>query len=144
MEDTMKDKSVLLLAVASALAVGFAAPALADPTPVGVWRDSEKGSVIRIYECGRGMCAQIVRPYEAGAKDVYNPNPALRERPITGLIIMDRAKKSGSNIWSGMLYNAEDGKSYSGSMTVVSDDQLQMQGCAVGIFCQTRGFSRIK
>jgi uncharacterized protein (DUF2147 family) len=144
MEETVKGKSVLLLAVASGLAVGFAASALADPTPVGVWRDNEKGSVIRIYECGRGMCAQIVRPYEAGAKDVYNPNPALRERPITGLIIMDRAKKSGSNIWSGMLYNAEDGKSYSGSMTVVSDDALQMQGCAVGIFCQTRGFSRVK
>jgi uncharacterized protein (DUF2147 family) len=144
MEETMKDKSVLLLAVASALAFGFAAPALADPTPVGVWRDNEKGSVIRIYECGGGMCAQIVKPYEAGAKDVYNPNPALRERPITGLIIMNRAKKSGSNIWSGGLYNAEDGKSYSGSMTVVSDDELKMQGCAFSVFCQTRGFSRVK
>lgn len=140
----MKDKSVRLLAVASALAIGVAAPAFAGPTPVGVWRDNEKGSVIRIYECGGGMCAQVVRPYQAGAKDVYNPEPGLRERPITGLIIMNGAKKSGGNVWSGRLYNAEDGKSYAGSMTAVNDDELQMQGCAFGIFCQTRGFSRVK
>lgn len=144
MGETMKEKPVLSLAVASALAFAFAAPASADPKPVGVWRDNEKGSVIRIYECGGAMCARVVRPYQAGAKDVYNPDPALRERPITGLVIMDKAKKSGDNSWSGNLYNAEDGKSYSGSMTVVSDDELQMRGCAFGIFCQTRGFSRVK
>jgi uncharacterized protein (DUF2147 family) len=144
MGEIMKDKSVLLFAVASALSFGFAAPSLAGSTPVGTWRDNEKGSIIRVYECGGGMCAQVVKPYHAGAKDAYNSNPALRERPITGLIIMDRAKKSGSNIWSGTLYNAEDGKSYSGSMSVVSDDELEMKGCAFSMFCQTRGFSRVK
>ena len=143
MGEIMKEKSVLLFA-APALALGFAAPAFADPTPVGVWRDNEKGSVIRIYECGGGMCATVVKPYEAGAKDINNPNPAMRERPIAGLTIMSGAKKSGGNIWKGRLYNAEDGKSYSGSMTVVSDSELQMQGCAFSIFCQTRGFSRVK
>jgi uncharacterized protein (DUF2147 family) len=140
----MKEKSVLLFAVASALALSFAAPAFADPTPVGVWRDNEKGSIIRIYECGGGMCATVVKPYEAGAKDTNNPNPALRERPITGLTFMNGAKKSGGNVWKGKLYNAEDGKTYSGSMTLVSDRELQMQGCAFSVFCQTRGFSRVK
>ncbi len=138
----MKDKSGLLLT--AVLAFGFAAPAFADPTPVGVWRDNEKGSVIRIYECGGGMCAQVVKPYVAGAKDIYNPDPALRDRPVTGLIIMSKAKKSGGNVWSGKLYNAEDGKSYSGSMTVVSDDALELKGCALSVFCQSRGFSRVK
>lgn len=141
----MKDKPLLMLAAASALAFGFAAPALADPTAVGTWRDNEKGSVIRIYECGKSlMCAKVVKPYVDGAPDVYNPNPALRDRPITGLVIMDKAKKSGSNSWSGTLYNAEDGKSYAGSMVAVSDEQLQMKGCAYGIFCQTREFSRVR
>jgi len=140
----MKDKWVVLLAAASALALGFVAPAVADPNAVGVWRDNEKGSIIRVYECGGAMCARVMTPYHPGAKDVYNPDPGLRERPVTGLVIMDKAKKSASNSWSGTLYNAEDGKSYSGSMTAVSDDVLQMKGCAFGIFCQTRGFSRVK
>jgi uncharacterized protein (DUF2147 family) len=142
------NKSLVLLAAASAaasaLAFGVAAPALADPTAVGVWRDNEKGSVIRVYECGGAICARVVTPYQPGAKDVYNPDPALRERPITGLVIMDKAKKSAGNSWSGTLYNAEDGKSYSGSMIMVSGDELQMKGCAFGIFCQTRGFARVK
>jgi uncharacterized protein (DUF2147 family) len=140
----MKEKSVLLFAVASALDSGFAAPAFADPTPAGLWRDNEKGAIIRIYECGGGMCATVVKPYEAGAKDTNNPNPALRGRPIAGLTIMSGAKKSGGNVWKGKLYNAEDGKSYSGSLTLVSDRELQMQGCAFSVLCQTRGFSRVK
>ena len=141
----MKDKSVVMLAAASTLAFGFVAPALADPTAVGTWRDAKNGSVIRIYECGRSlMCAKVLKPYKEGAPDVYNPDPALRERPITGLVIMDKAKKSGANSWSGTLYNPEEGKSYSGSMIAVSDDELQMEGCALGIFCQRRGFSRVK
>ena len=140
----MKYNSIGLLAAVSALAFGLTAPALADPTAVGVWRDNEKGSVIKVYECGGAMCARVMTPYPPGAKDIYNPDPALRERPVTGLVIMDKAKKSGGNSWSGTLYNAEDGKSYSGSMIAVSDDELQMKGCALGIFCQTRGFSRAK
>src|SRR5262245_5998477 len=99
----MKEKSVLLFAVASTLALGLAAPVFADPTPVGVWRDNEKGSIIRIYECGGSMCAAVVKPYEAGAKDTNNPNPALRDRPIAGLTFMSGAKKSGGNVWKGKL-----------------------------------------
>lgn len=140
----MSDKPILLFAAAAALALGYAAPALADPSPVGTWLDNEKGSVIRIYECGPGICARVVKPYVPGAKDVYNSDPALRERPVTGLVIMNRAKKGAGNVWSGTLYNAEDGKSYAGSLIVVSDHVLKMHGCAYGIFCQTREFTRVK
>jgi uncharacterized protein (DUF2147 family) len=128
------------------LAVAFSSKAAlsADATPVGVWRDNEKGSVIQIYECGNALCAKVVKPYEAGARDTNNPNPALRDRPLTGLTFMNGAKKSSTNVWKGTLYNAEDGKNYSGSMTLVSNGELQMQGCALSIFCQTRVFSRIR
>lgn len=139
----MKD-TIRLFAVASVLAFGGVAPAFADPSPVGTWRDDEKGSVIKVYECGGAMCASVLKPYQPGAKDVYNPEPALRERPITGLVIMNHAKKGDGPNWSGNLYNAEDGKTYSGTLKAVSDNTLQMQGCAMSIFCQTRGFTRVK
>jgi len=140
----MKDRSILVAGGLLALAFGSQAAHSADPTPVGVWRDNEKGSVIQIYECGGGLCARVVKPYQAGAKDVYNPNPALRERPLTGLTFMKGAKRSSTKVWKGKLYNAEDGKNYSGSMTLAGNDELQMQGCAFSIFCQTRAFSRIR
>jgi uncharacterized protein (DUF2147 family) len=140
----MKDRSILVAGGLLAFAFGSQAALSADPTPVGVWRDNEKGSVIQIYECGGALCAKVVKPYEAGARDTNNPNPALRDRPLTGLTFMNGARKSSANVWKGTLYNAEDGKKYSGSMTLVSNGELQMQGCALSIFCQTRVFSRIR
>jgi uncharacterized protein (DUF2147 family) len=91
-----------------------------------------------------GACVLRCLSPEAQAKDINNPNPALRGRTVAGLTFMNGAKKSGDNVWKGTLYNAEDGKSYSGSMTLISDTELQMRGCAFSIFCQTRGFSRVK
>jgi uncharacterized protein (DUF2147 family) len=143
-EGFMRSRLALVFAVGSALISGFPAMAVAGDDPAGSWRDNEKGSIIKVYECGGGMCAQVIKPYEPQAKDINNPNPALRDRAIAGLTIMNGAKKSGGNVWKGMLYNAEDGKSYSGSMTLVSDSVLEMRGCAFSIFCQTRGFTRVK
>jgi uncharacterized protein (DUF2147 family) len=140
----MKGKLIPVAGGLLAFAFGSQAAFSAEPTPLGVWRDSEKGSIIQIYECGSVLCAKVVKPYQAGARDSNNPNPALRDRPITGLTFMNGAKKSSANVWKGTLYNAEDGKSYSGSMTLVSNGELQMQGCAYSIFCQTRVFSRVK
>jgi uncharacterized protein (DUF2147 family) len=140
----MKNRSIRVAGGLLALALGSQTALSAETTPVGVWRDNEKGSVIQIYECGDLLCAKVVKPYQAGAKDANNPNPALRGRPITGLTFMNGAKKSGTNVWKGKLYNAEDGKNYSGSMTLVSNSELQMQGCAFSVFCQTRVFSRVR
>jgi uncharacterized protein (DUF2147 family) len=140
----MKNTSILAAGGMLALGLGSQAALSADLTPVGVWRDNEKGSVIQIYECGGVLCAKVIRPYQADAKDANNPNPALRDRPIAGLTFMSGATRSSSNVWKGTLYNAEDGKNYSGSMTLVSNSELQMQGCTFSIFCQTRVFARIR
>jgi len=119
--------------------------AAAEGDPAGLWRDNERGSVIKVYPCGGGMCAEVSKPYEAGAKDVNNPNPALRSRPITGVVILSGAKKSSDNVWKGSLYNAEDGKNYSGSMTLVSRSELQLEGCVLGgLFCKSRSWTRVK
>ncbi len=109
----------------------------------GTWRDNEKGSIVKVYSCGGGLCAQIVKTKDAGAKDVNNPNPALRNRPIAGLVIMSGARKTGENKWQGTIYNREDGQRYSGSLTVVSKNQLQLEGCvAGGLFCKSRIWTR--
>jgi hypothetical protein len=34
--------------------------------------------------------------------------------------------------WKGQVYNAEDGKTYSGSITLVNATTLNLQGCALG------------
>jgi uncharacterized protein (DUF2147 family) len=106
----MKDGSILAAGGLLALAFGSQAAHSADSTPVGVWRDNEKGSLVEVYECGTLHCAKVVKAYQAGAKDINNPNPVLRDRPVTGLTFMNGAKRSSTNVWRGTLDNAEDGK----------------------------------
>lgn len=137
----MSWKSALFFAAASAAAIELVQPAFAtDPT--GLWRD-EKGSIIKVHGCGGGMCVEVVKPFDAAAKDIHNPDPALRNRPVAGVTILSAAR-GGDNVWKGHLYNAEDGKTYAGSMTLVSEAELKLEGCAMGILCQSRSWSRAK
>ena len=59
------------------------------------------------------------------------------------LVIMENAKKSGAK-WSGTLYNRENGKSYSGTITVKSKDAVDLSGCVAAVLCKTVTWTRIK
>ncbi len=128
-----------------ALTAGMSTTALAGAEDAfGTWKDTQKGSVVKVYACGGGLCAQIVKTTDAGAKDVNNPNPALKTRPIAGLVIMSGARKNGANAWKGSIYNREDGQRYAGSLTVSSKNQLELQGCVLGgLICTSRTWTRI-
>ena len=77
--------------------------------------------------------------------DIHNPDGALRKRPIVGIVIMQGAKQTGAASWSGQLYNTQDGKTYSGSVTVESKDRLKLEGCVLGgLICQGPVWDRVK
>ena len=111
----------------------------------GLWLNPENGSNIEFYKCGgEGLCAKITKVTDGQKSDDKNPDPAKRSRPIVGLVIMQGAKKTGSNTWAGTLYNRADGKSYSGTVTVKSKTALDLSGCVAAIFCKTTTFARVK
>ena len=74
------------------------------------------------------MCGKIVKVTDGQKTDDKNPDAAKRSRPIVGLVIMQGAKKTGANKWSGTLYNRADGKSYSGTVTVKSKNDARPVG----------------
>lgn len=130
---------------AAALSAAAAMPAASAPEDAfGVWRHPDNGSHVKLYSCGGGLCAQIVKVQDPNAKDVNNPDPAKRNRPVQGIHIMTGAKKSGNNGWKGSLYNREDGGTYSGSITVVSKSQLKLEGCGLGgLVCKGATWTRV-
>lgn len=132
--------SVLALAVAC----GPAAAQSADDA-FGVWLNPENGSNIEFYKCGGdGLCAKLTKVTDGQTTDDKNPDPAKRNQPIIGLVIMENAKRSGANKWSGTLYNRENGKSYSGSITVKSKDAVDLSGCVAVVLCRAVTWTRIK
>lgn len=44
--------------------------------------------------------------------------------------------------WSGQIYNADDGKTYTSNISLAGSDTLRVEGC-VGAFCGGENWSRV-
>ncbi len=110
------------LAAASLVALSVSASA-ADP--FGTWTRPSTGAQISFYDCNGKLCAKIV-----GVKD-------QSKKDMVGKVIMSGAAKSGDNAWKGDLLNLEDGNTYSGTVTLISANALNLKGCALaGLICK--------
>jgi uncharacterized protein (DUF2147 family) len=74
--------------------------------------------------------------------DRHNPNPALRKRPLLGLMLASNMAPNGSDNWTGSIYNPDDGRTYSASMKL-SGSTMQVKGCVAGILCKSNNFRRL-
>jgi uncharacterized protein (DUF2147 family) len=137
-------QKTLAAALASASVLGALALAETALDAVGVWENPENKSHTEFYQCGDGVCGKIVKAVDGQKTDDKNPDPAKRNTPIVGLLIMQGAKPSGPNTWSGRLYNRADGKTYSGTLTVKSRNEVTLSGCVAAVFCRTTTFTRVK
>ena len=75
--------------------------------------------------------------------DKNNPDASKRNRPMVGVTIVLGMKPNGPDKWTGQVYNAEDGKTYSGNLTFSGGDSLQLQGCALGgLVCKSQTWTK--
>ena len=86
---------------------------------------------VNFYDCGGKLCAKIV-----AVKDE-------RRRSKIGTVIMTGATKSADNQWKGDLLNADDGKIYTGVVTMQGPNALNLKGC-VAFICQGETWTKIK
>src|SRR5215813_13075656 len=102
--------SLVLACTLAALAID---PAMADPR--GLWQ-AEDGSRVRIAACGKALCgtmasAKSLTDPETGRPwtDKNNPDPAMKNRPLIGIMVFIAMQPSGPNKWSGSLYDNDRG-----------------------------------
>jgi uncharacterized protein (DUF2147 family) len=118
--------------------------------PRGHWLTENSRAKVTIVSCGGALCGNIVALKEpddpATGKprtDSYNPDAAKRARPVIGVQIVIDMKPDTADRWKGEVYNVEDGKTYSGSITLVNATTLNLQGCALGgLICKTQTWTR--
>ena len=123
-------------------------PAFADPA--GMWLTENGRSRVRVAACGAALCGTVVGlaepedPQTGKPKlDKNNADAAKRTRPLIGVAILLGAKPAGANKWSGQVYNAEDGKTYDGTLTEVSPTSLKLEGCVLGgLICKSQQWTR--
>ena len=139
-----------VVAVVATLFLVAPAKAQSAGGPDGVWLTQQGDAKVRVSKCGAGICGVVVwlrEPIDPATGkpqiDDKNANPILAKRPIIGLNIFSGMKSVTGNKWSGTIYNADDGKSYSSSVAVAGPQKLEVRGCVMGILCGGETWTKI-
>jgi uncharacterized protein (DUF2147 family) len=116
----------------------------------GTWYTGDKESQVRIVNCGTALCGNLVwlkEPNDPATgrpkTDKHNSDASKQSRPLLGVPIVLGMKPSGPGQWSGEVYNASDGKTYSGSFTLTGPDTADLKGCVLGILCKSQTWTRV-
>jgi uncharacterized protein (DUF2147 family) len=148
-----RGKSMKLLATASfaAVVLGASLAGALAADPLGNWLTEDGKATVRIANCGGALCGTVVSLKEPTDPDTGRPktdknnaDSSLRSRPMVGVQIVLGMKPSGTaNKWTGQVYNAEDGKTYSGSLTLQDANTIRLEGCILGgLVCKGSKWTR--
>jgi uncharacterized protein (DUF2147 family) len=145
----MMTASRIIMMTLAVLGLAHIEPASADP--VGTWLTEGGRSRVRVGPCGGALCGTVVWLKEPDDPDTGKPkadkknsDASKRGRPLIGVAILLNAKPNGTNKWAGQVYNAEDGKTYDGTLTEVSPTSLKLEGCALaGFICKSQSWTRV-
>jgi uncharacterized protein (DUF2147 family) len=141
----------LLAAIALA---ATAASAMAQMSPLGLWRSAddktgEAKAEIRIGEANGALIGRIEKSLKKDAKPDALCDECTDERkgkPIAGLDIIRGGKKAeGKDVWEGgKILDPENGKEYRASFTPVDSGQkLEVRGY-LGPFWRTQTWTRVQ
>ena len=150
----MKSKTFLNLVAVGCLQIGapLAAHAAETADPVGTWLVEDARAKIHIEKCGANhdeLCGSVVwlkDPLDDKGRpktDIKNPDPAKRNRPAVGMQLIDELKPDEDKVYSGQIYNAENGKNYDVTLRMDSPTDLRLKGCVMSILCQSQHWTRV-
>jgi uncharacterized protein (DUF2147 family) len=106
-------------------------PVLAQDV-TGTWLRENGESRVRFAKCGDALCGTV-----AWLKDPANSPSKIGQRVFYDM------KPTGDGSWSGSAFNPEDGKTYTGKMTL-SGNRLTTSGCVFGgMICRSVNWSRV-
>jgi uncharacterized protein (DUF2147 family) len=124
--------------MARALPVAVAILTLSVPAAIagdatGVWTREDGAAKIRFAACGGGTVCGFI----AWKRDPKAPG-AIGEKVFFDM------KPNGADSWAGTAYNPEDGRRYTGKVSV-SGDHLVTAGCVLGgLICKSYGWTRAR
>ncbi|MEO1309888.1 MAG: DUF2147 domain-containing protein [Pseudomonadota bacterium] len=128
-----------MLHALAALAL-FAAADWGPTDAVGYWL-TEDGDTVDVFACEDSICGRVVAspdidPDGPPVVDENNPDPALRDRKILGLIFIEGFKETKKGWRKGTIYDPRKGETYRSAITRTGPEELKVKGC-VGPICRT-------
>ena len=116
----------------------------------GIWLTAAGDARVRITPCSSGLCGVIVwlkEPIDPATGkpqiDDKNADKMLAHRPIIGLNIFSAMHPAGARKWTGKIYNADNGKTYSGELRPAGAKKLEVRGCVLSFLCGGETWTKI-
>jgi uncharacterized protein (DUF2147 family) len=103
-------------------------PAYAGEAIYGIWvRGGHPDEKLEFYDCDGQLCAKETVLPEDGS-------------PV--IVILRHAAKIAPNEWKGPLFDPDNGKLYSGTITLDKPNQFTLKGCLIAFLCQSETWTR--
>lgn len=143
---------LLVLVASGSLALqGFVRSTTEDQV-TGIWVTGDQEGKIEIFKVGSKFYGKIVwgkDMYEADGKtprkDTKNDDPAKRNRPLKGLIILSGFVYRNGGYEDGTIYDPNNGKTYDCKMKLSGNDRLEIRGyIGLSLFGRTETWTRAK
>lgn len=97
---------------------------------LGEWTRDDGKARVRFAPCGSAVCGAISWLRDADAKGKV------------GQRVFFDMKRAGDNSWAGSAFNPEDGRTYTGKMSLAGG-HLSTAGCVFGgLICKTVAWTR--
>jgi uncharacterized protein (DUF2147 family) len=97
---------------------------------IGNWISPKKDSEIQIFKINNKYFGKIVWGEGESTKENENPDSKLRNRDMTGLIILSNFEFQDDELINGTLWDPREGKTYSGVITIISKNEINIRGYA--------------
>jgi uncharacterized protein (DUF2147 family) len=95
----------------------------------GIWLRPKTGGHIEAFACGGGIGLKVAKSKKA---------------QLVGRTLMCGAKPTAPGVYAGRIRNVEDGRTYTGKVTVRGRSML-LQGCILGgIICRSETWRRLR
>ncbi len=139
-------------ALAATILMAIATPALAQMSPLGLWRSiddktGEPKAEIRISDNAGALSGRIEKTLRKDAKPTCTAcQDDRKDQPIVGLEVIRGGKKDeGKDVWEGgKILDPENGKDYRASLTPVDGGKkLEVRGY-LGPFWRTQTWQRVE
>lgn len=112
----------------------------------GEWLSAKKDSRFMIYKQAGKYYGKVVWGSGTQTTDEKNPNPQLRSRPLTGLVILNNFVFNGKDTWTdGTIYDPREGKTYSCKISMKDNNTMEVRGyVGISLFGRTEVWTRVK
>lgn len=131
--------------VAAALSLVATAASAADIS--GQWKAPTRNALIEISHCGSSVCGKLLTSDGLRAnpdlRDTKNKDAKLRGRKLMGMTMLSGFTQDGAKWTGGQVYNPDDGGTYSGTLTLIDSDHLEVRGCIFWPLCKTQTWTRL-